>query len=89
MLVSFYGSLSLKLLVSVTTNRVARSGLISGKNDSLGGREPENETDNFGRCLLGRAVLNWIIAAEVFGIVLGSSPPKLSVSITANKLARS
>ena len=26
--------------------------------DSLGGQEPENETNNFGRCKLGSTVLN-------------------------------
>ena len=47
--VSFSGSCSPKLLVSITTAQLERSGLIAGENDSLGGREPENDTDNISR----------------------------------------
>ena len=57
--VLFSGSQSPKLLVSIISNQLARSGLIPVENDSLGGRELENKTDNFERCSLGRTVLNW------------------------------
>ena len=67
---SFSRSSYPKLLVSVTTDQLARSGLIAGENDSLGGQEPENKTDNFGSLLLVRAALNWIMTAEVVGLVL-------------------
>ena len=49
LLVLFSGYRSSKLSFSITTNQLARLGLIAGENDSLGGREPENETENFGR----------------------------------------
>ena len=68
--VLFSGSCSPKLPVSITTDHLARSGLISSENDSLGGREPENKTDNSGYCSLGHAMLNWIMTAKVVGIVL-------------------
>ena len=42
-----------KLPVSVSTDQLARSGLIAVETDSLGGQEPENETDSFGHCTLG------------------------------------
>ena len=61
MSVSFSGSRSPKLLVSITTDQLARSGLIAGDNDSLRGREPENKIGNFGRCSLGHAALNLVI----------------------------
>ena len=60
-LVLFSSSRSTKLSFYITTDKLARSGLITGENDSLGGREPENETDNFGSCPLGCTVLNWKI----------------------------
>ena len=59
-----------KLPFSITTDQLARSGLISSENDNLGERERENETGNFGRCSLGRAALNWMMTAEVVGLVL-------------------
>ena len=61
LLVSLYGSRSPKLSFSITIDQLAHSGLISGKNDSLGGRKPENKTKKIGRFLLGRTVLNWKI----------------------------
>ena len=70
--VLFYGSRSLKLLVSITTNQLASSILIARENDSLGRHEPENETDNFDHCLLGCTMLNWIIMDEVVGLFLWS-----------------
>ena len=33
-------------------------------NDSLGGREPENDTDNFPHCLLSRAALNLMMKCD-------------------------
>ena len=68
--VSFSGSHSPKLLVSITTNQLARSVLVAGENDSLGGLELENEINNFCHFLLGCATLNWILTAEVVGVVL-------------------
>ena len=68
--VSFSGSRSIKLQVSVTTNQLARSRLIAGENDSLGGRESENETDNFSRFLLGCTVSNWTMTAKVVDLNL-------------------
>ena len=44
------GSRSPKLSSSITTDQLARSRLIAGDNDSLGGREQDNGTENFGRC---------------------------------------
>ena len=59
--VSFSGSCYPKLLVYINTDQLAHSGLIADENDSSGGREQENETYNFGRCLLGCTVLNCIM----------------------------
>ena len=64
LLVLFFGSRSPKLSVSIPTDQLVHSGLIASDNDILGGREPENETDNFGRCLLGRAALNQMIKCD-------------------------
>ena len=61
LLVSFSCSCSTKLSFSITTDQMARSGLKAGNNDSLGGQEPENETDNFVRRSLGRSTLNWMV----------------------------
>ena len=58
------GSRPPKLSVSVTTDQLARSGLIAVETDSLGGREPENENDNFGRCSLGRVAVNWMMKCD-------------------------
>ena len=69
-LVLFSGSCYPKILVSITTDQLARSGLIAGENDILSGLEPENKTDNFSRSSLGCTVLNWIMMAEVVSIVL-------------------
>ena len=69
-LVLFSGSCYTKIPVSITTDQLARSRLIAGENDSLGGQEPEKETNNFGRCLLGCADLNWIMTGKVVGIVI-------------------
>ena len=50
----------------------------------------ENETENFGIASLGCAMANWIMTAEVDGVVLlCSRPPKLSVSITTDQLDHS
>ena len=38
-----------KLSVYIITNWLSCYVLIADDNDSLGGQEPENETDNFGR----------------------------------------
>ena len=51
--------------VSITTNQLSCPVLIAVETDSLGGREPENKTDNFGCCLLGRAAVNWMIKCDV------------------------
>ena len=48
LLIFLSNSRSPKLSVSITTDQLALSGLIAGENDSLGGQEPDNETDNFG-----------------------------------------
>ena len=69
-MVSFSCSCSPKLSVSITTDQIARSRLISGKNYSLGGQEPENETNNFSHFSLGCATLNWIMTAKVVGLIL-------------------
>ena len=88
--VSFSGSCSPKLLVSITTDQLARYGLIADDNDSLGGREPENETDNFVRCSLGRATLNLENDGQSCqSRSQVSRPPKLLVFITTDQLARS
>ena len=50
--------------VFVTTNQFALSELIAVETDSLRGREPENKTDNFGRCSLGSDALNWMIKCD-------------------------
>ena len=68
MLVSLSGSHFPKLLVSITIDQLARSGLIADGIIRLGGREPENETDNFGRCPLERALLNWTMMAKAVGL---------------------
>ena len=68
--VPFSSSRYTKLLVSIATNQLSHSGFIAGENDSLGGREPENNADNFGRWSLGRAALNWILTAKIFGLVI-------------------
>ena len=60
LLVLFYGSRSPKLSVSIITDQLARSILIAGENDSLGGLESENKTKTFGHTLLGLSVLNWV-----------------------------
>ena len=54
-----------KLSLSVSTDQLAPSGLIACENDSLGIREPENENDNFVRCLIGRATLNRMMKCDV------------------------
>ena len=72
MSVLFSGSRSPRLSLSITTDQVARSGFIAGENDSLGGREQENKTNNFVRFLLGHTVLNWKI---VYHILLLDRPP--------------
>ena len=59
LLVSFSVSFSPKLSLSVTTDQLVCSWLIADKNDSLGGKEPENKTNNFERCSLGHTELNW------------------------------
>ena len=59
--VSFYVSRSPKVLFSIITNQLARSGLIAGENESLVGQEPENDTNNSGRFSLGCTVFNWKI----------------------------
>ena len=64
MLVSFSGSHSLKVSVSITTDQLARSVLIAGGNDILGGRELDNETENIGRCALCYAALNWMMKCD-------------------------
>ena len=33
-------------------------------NDRLGGQELEDDTENFGRCYLGHAVLNWMMKRD-------------------------
>ena len=55
MSVSFSSSLPPKLSVSITTDQLGHSGLIAVDTDGLGGREPENETKNFGRFSPGRS----------------------------------
>ena len=70
LLVLFFGSCSTKPSFSIITDKLARSGLIAGENDSLERQELENETYNFGRCSLGHATLNWIMMAIFFGIVI-------------------
>ena len=37
---------------------------MSVENDSLRGQELENDTDNVGRCSLGRVVVNWIMKCD-------------------------
>ena len=59
MLVLFSMSHFYKLLFSVATDQLERSGLIADKNDSVGVQETDNKNDNFGRSLLGRTMLNW------------------------------
>ena len=49
LLVSLASSRSPKLSVSIVTDQLARSGLTFSENDSLGERELDNETNNFGR----------------------------------------
>ena len=49
-----------------------------------------NKTNNFVINSLGSAAVNWIMTAEVVGILLlRSRPPKLSVSIATYQLAHS
>ena len=50
-----------KLSVSVATDQLERPGLILLETGSLGGIEPENNTNNFGPCSLGCAAENWMI----------------------------
>ena len=64
LLVQLYCSCYTKLLVSITTDQLACSGLIAGENDSLGGREPENGNDNSGRCSLDSAVVNLLMKCD-------------------------
>ena len=59
--VSFFGFRSPKLSFSITTDQRAHSPLIAGDNYSLWGQETDKETDNFGRCSLGRVALNWMM----------------------------
>ena len=47
--VSLYGSRPLKLSVSISINPERANWTVVMETDSLGGREPENKTDNFGR----------------------------------------
>ena len=47
--VSFYGSRSPKISFSITTDQLVHSRLIAGENESFGGREQENDIENFGR----------------------------------------
>ena len=52
LLVLLSGYLSPKLSVFITTDQLARSGLMIMETDSLGGWELENDTNNFGRSYL-------------------------------------
>ena len=47
-----------KMSVSTVTSPKFTKWLIVMDTDSLGGQEPENKTNNFGRCTLGGNVLN-------------------------------
>ena len=51
--VLFSGSCPPKLSFYITIDQLAHSVMISSENDSLGGQEPENKTNNFGRSSLG------------------------------------
>ena len=53
-----------KVSVSSTTYQLVRSGLIAVETDSLGGREPENETDTFVCFSLGRAAVNRMMKCD-------------------------
>ena len=59
--VSFSGYCTPKLSVSITTYQLARFGLIAMETESLGVREPENDTDDFGHCSLDHAAVNWMM----------------------------
>ena len=64
LLVSLSGSRPPKLSVSIAINQLARSGLVAVETDSLGGGEQENDTDNFSRCSLGCAAVNWMMKCD-------------------------
>ena len=51
--VLFHSSRYPKLSTSITTDQLARYGLIAAETDSLGGQEPENDTNNFGHFTVG------------------------------------
>ena len=61
---SFYSYRLPKLSVSITTNQLVRSGLMVMETGSLGGQEPENETDSFGRSSVEGAVENRILKCD-------------------------
>ena len=52
---------SSKISLSMFISLKLTNWLIAGENDSLVKQEPENETNNFNRCSLGRTVLNWMM----------------------------
>ena len=53
-----------KLVFYITINPLVRRGLGVIENVSLGDRETENETDNFGRSLLGCTAINRMIKCD-------------------------
>ena len=64
MLVSLSGSHSNKLALSITTNKLARSGLVAVESASLEERDPDNKTDRFGRYSLKGGAINWMMKCD-------------------------
>ena len=51
-------------MFSIPINQPVRCGLMGMGNMSLGEREPENETDNFGRSSLEGVAANWMMKCD-------------------------
>ena len=62
--VLFTSSCSPKLALSITTDQLAYYGLIAVKSAILEEREPDKETNNFGRSSLGGAAENWMMECD-------------------------
>ena len=53
-----------KLLFSTAISPKCIDWLMAMENDSFGGQEPDNETDNFGRFLQGCTALNLMMKCD-------------------------